>query len=59
MGIEKTEDNYGFICVDQADAFGCYIWTEAVVTSYYRLDMSGYGSTIIPIPQEFLDIDYD
>lgn len=59
MGIEKTEDNYGFICVDQADAFGCYIWTEAVATSYYKLDMSGYGSTIIPIPQEFLDIDYD
>lgn len=59
MGIEKTEDNYGFICVDEADAFGCYIWTEKVATSYYKLDMYGYNSTIIPIPQEFLDIDYD
>lgn len=59
MGIEKTEDNYGFICVDEVDAFGCYIWTEKVATSYYKLDMYSYNSTIIPIPQEFLDIDYD
>ena len=59
MEIEKTEDNFGFICVDESDAFGCYIWTEAVATSYYRLDISGYGTTIVPIPQEFLDIDYD
>ena len=59
MEVEKTEDNYGFVCVDQADTFGCYIWTEAVATSYYRLDISGYGTTIVPIPQEFLDIDYD
>lgn len=59
LGIEKTEDSYGFIYMKTEQDFFCYIWVPEIYTSYYQLVISGYNFQIVPIPEEFLDINYD